>query len=63
MPGLDMDIGAGIGAKANGSLLFLPPYSPDVNPIEKDWTNMKRDLRDTAPLYGLLETAIYSYWL
>ncbi|MDR2476166.1 MAG: transposase, partial [Treponema sp.] len=40
----------------------LPPYSPDFNPIEKDWANMKRNLRDIAPLYGLLETAIYNYW-
>jgi transposase len=44
------------------NLLFLPPYSPDYNPIEKSWANMKRELRDTAPIYGLLETAIYNYW-
>jgi transposase len=23
-------------------LLFLPPYSPDYNPIEKSWANLKR---------------------
>jgi transposase len=38
--------------KAEVKLLFLPPYSPDFNPIEKDWANLKRDLRDIAPLYG-----------
>jgi transposase len=43
-------------------LLFLPPYSPDFNPIEKEWADMKRGLRDTAPLYALFETAIYKYW-
>jgi transposase len=34
--------------KANVHLLFLPAYSPDFNPIEKDWANMKRALRDTV---------------
>ena len=23
-------------------LVFLPPYSPDLNPIEKFWANMKQ---------------------
>jgi len=23
-------------------LLFLPPYSPDLNPIEKCWANLKK---------------------
>jgi putative transposase len=31
--------------KAKVRLLFLPAYSPDFNPIEKDWANMKRALR------------------
>lgn len=26
-------------------LVFLPPYSPDLNPIEKVWANFKRNLR------------------
>lgn len=28
------------------SLLYLPPYSPDLNPIEKAWSKLKQGLRD-----------------
>lgn len=31
---------------AGCELLFLPPYSPDLNPIEKCWANMKRKVRE-----------------
>lgn len=27
-------------------IIFLPPYSPDYNPIEKFWANMKRWIKD-----------------
>ena len=42
-------------------LLFLPPYSPDFNPIEKTWANMKRALVDILPNEISLENAIYNY--
>lgn len=29
-------------------LLFLPPYSPDLNPIEKIWSKVKKLLRDAG---------------
>jgi transposase len=51
-----------ICAQVNVNLLFLPPYSPDFNLIEKDWVNMKHSLQDSAPLLSLLETAICNYW-
>jgi transposase len=42
-------------------LLFLPTYSPDLNPIEKDWANLKKHLIDTQPAFEDLEMAIYDY--
>ncbi len=30
---------------AGCKLIFLPPYSPNLNPIEKFWANMKRWIR------------------
>jgi transposase len=27
------------------SILFLPPYSPDLNPIEHKWNELKQKLR------------------
>jgi transposase len=30
---------------AGASLLYLPPYSPDLNPIEKCWSKIKQMLR------------------
>ena len=30
---------------AGAELLYLPPYSPDLNPIEKAWSKLKQLLR------------------
>jgi transposase len=32
-------------AHCGAELLYLPPYSPDLNPIEKAWAELKRILR------------------
>ena len=29
----------------HAELLYLPPYSPDLNPIEKAWSKLKQILR------------------
>ncbi|MCL2660504.1 MAG: IS630 family transposase [Acidobacteriaceae bacterium] len=31
--------------KCKAKLLYLPPYSPDLNPIEKAWSKLKQELR------------------
>lgn len=31
--------------QAGASVLYLPPYSPDLNPIEKAWSKLKQGLR------------------
>jgi len=30
---------------AGAEVLYLPPYSPDLNPIEKAWSKLKQLLR------------------
>jgi transposase len=34
---------------ADARLLYLPPYSPDCNPIENMWSKIKQILRSQAP--------------
>jgi len=51
-------------AKRHGmKLLFLPPYSPDYNPMENSWANMKSSLVDLLPDMQNLDSAIYSYFV
>jgi transposase len=46
-------------AARGATLLFLPPYSPDLNPIEKAWAKVKTWLRTRAVRTALaLEYAI-----
>ena len=45
--------------KAEVELLFLPPYSPDLNPIEMCWSKLKTYLRaKAARSYEKLSEAI-----
>jgi transposase len=44
---------------AGAELLYLPPYSPDFNPIEKCWSKLKQKLRSLkARTLDALETAV-----
>lgn len=49
---------------AGCKLMFLPPYSPDLNPIEKYWANMKIKVRElllkVKKFNEALDTAILS---
>lgn len=42
------------------NVLFLPPYSPDFNPIEQDFANIKK-IREFAPKYSTLDDIVKSY--
>jgi transposase len=45
--------------KAGAEVLYLPPYSPDLNPIEKAWSKLKQILRSAkARTKEALEIAI-----
>jgi transposase len=48
--------------RGKARILFLPPYSPDYNPIEKTWANMKRYLRNNLKDYPSVDSAIYQYF-
>jgi len=41
---------------------FLPAYSPDFNPIEKDWANMKNALTDSLVNHKDVTSAVYEYF-
>ena len=43
---------------AGCSLLFLPPYSPELNPIEKFWAWLKRFLRKILPFTPSFDDAL-----
>ena len=50
---------AAVGAR----LLYLPPYSPEFNPIENMWSKIKQILRSLAPRTGeeLLQAAAHAF--
>jgi transposase len=43
-------------------LIFLPAYSPDLNPIEKFWANMKRWIKGQITQFDKLYEAIVTFF-
>lgn len=44
--------------KAGCNLLFLPAYSPDLNPIEKLWANLKSHIKKIIAKFNTLAEAV-----
>lgn len=47
-----------IAEKNNHIILPLSPYSPELNPIEKCWANIKQLMRKILPLFDDFESAL-----
>ena len=48
-----------LAEKAGHSLIFLPPYSPELNPIENFWSWLKRHLRKILPSHDSFDKAMW----
>ena len=51
-----------IASRYNVAVLFLPPYSPDLNPIEKSWANLKHWLKNNLAHFPTLDFAADCYF-
>ena len=49
-------------ARGKERLLFLPPYSPDYNPIDQTWASMKRFLGNNLRDYQPADSAVCDYF-
>ena len=49
-----------VAQNAGYRLLFLPPYSPELNPIEKFWAWLKRFLRKILPSLPSFDDALFT---
>ena len=49
-----------IAEKHGVEIIFLPPYSPELNPIEHFWNWLKKKIADLVPYFQKFDDAIYS---
>ena len=47
-----------LARKYSQTLIFLPPYSPEYNPIEHTWSALKRKVAGCVHLYGSVSDAL-----
>ena len=47
-----------IAKKYSQELIFLPPYSPEYNPIEHTWSALKRKVASCVHLYSSVSQAL-----
>ena len=45
--------------KKHNRLIFLPPYSPELNSIEKYWNWLKCHLKKILPLFNTFDDALF----
>ena len=47
-----------LAGKSSQELVFLPPYSPEYNPIEHTWSALKRKIASCVHLYDSVFQAL-----
>jgi len=52
----------GIACRYGINVLFLPPYSPQFNPIEQSWANFKEWLRYNSNRFPCFDFAVDCYF-